>query len=278
MHKRSLVIVCIVLNVFLGSQNLGLAPVRQGDGWTLLFAYDFDGQTLDANKWTTCYWWQDHWTTDGCTNEATQELQWYHPDNVIVSDGTLKIRALKQTVVTEDINGDKKTYDYTSGMITSGRNVSDTSVPAKFVFQYGYAEIRAKIPAGQGMWPAFWLLPADHKSKPEIDAMEILGHEPDRVYMYIHHSDSSSSESWKGYDFSADWHTFAVDWQPGVIVWYVDGVERWRYAVADHIPATPMYLLLSLAVGGEWPGAPDASTGFPSYYEIDYVKVWQRSP
>ena len=249
-------------------------PAGQSGEWDLLFSDDFDGSALDTNKWTTCYWWDD----DGCTIISNNELEWYQPDDVLVSNGTLKLRAQERTI--EAANGE--TYDYTSGMISSGRKTSDTSLPPGFSFQYGYAEIRAKIPAGQGLWPAFWLLPASHNSKPEIDVLEILGHEPNTIHMYFHYpideeESDSTGESWTGPDFSAGWHTFAVDWHPDAITWYVDGVERRRYSEITHIPATPMYLLANLAVGGDWPGEPDSSTPFPSYYEIDYMRVWQRA-
>jgi beta-glucanase (GH16 family) len=67
-----------------------------------------------------------------------------------------------------------------------------------------------------------------------------------------------------------------VDWQPNAIIWYVDGIERWRFTEASRISSEPMYLLLNLAVGGDWAGPPDGDTGFPSYFEIDYVRVWER--
>ena len=248
-------------------------PVGQSGDWDLLFSDDFDDASIDTNKWTTCYWWAN----DGCTIASNNELEWYQPDDVLVSNGTLKLRAQERTVSATD----RKTYSYTSGMITSGRNASDTSLPAKFAFQFGYVEIRTKIPSGKGLWPAFWMLPDDHSSKPEIDVMEILGHEPNTVHMSLHYLDSDgnrrrSKSSWTGPDFSADWHTFAIDWQPSAITWYVDGIERWHYTDTAHIPERPMYLLANLAVGGDWPGAPDSSTPFPSYYEIDYVRVWTR--
>jgi beta-glucanase (GH16 family) len=126
------------------------------------------------------------------------------------------------------------------------------------------------------------MLPEDHNSKPEIDVMEIYGDEPDIINMNFHYINSNGRPakhgySWAGPDFSADFHTFAVDWQPDAIIWYVDGIERWRYTDTAHIPNIPMYLLVNLAVGGSGPGAPEASTSFPSYYEIDYVRVWRRA-
>jgi beta-glucanase (GH16 family) len=100
--------------------------------------------------------------------------------------------------------------------------------------------------------------------------------------MNFHYNNSNGRNSkrghyWAGPDFSASFHRYAVDWRPDAIIWYVDGIERWRYKDAAHIPNIPMYLLVNLAVGGIGPGAPEASTVFPSYYEIDYVKVWRRA-
>jgi beta-glucanase (GH16 family) len=248
-------------------------PVGQKGDWQLLFNDEFEQETIDKSKWTTCYWWGN----DGCTNAGNHELEWYRPENVLVDQGSLKLQARPQTIDASDEN----TYDYTSGMITSGRSSSETSLPPNFAFQYGYVEIRAKVPAGQGLWPAFWMLPATHQSKPEIDVMEILGDEPQTLHMYFHYLDKDGSAdqdgtSWTGPDFSKDWHTFAVDWQPEAITWYVDGVERKRYDEITHVPAEPMYLLANLAVGGDWPGPPDRSTLFPSNYEIDYIRVWRR--
>jgi beta-glucanase (GH16 family) len=168
-------------------------------------------------------------------------------------------------------------------MVTTGRNTSDLSQAPRFTFQYGYAEIRARVPAGQGLWPAFWLLPATHKSKPEIDVMEILGDTPQITRMHVHYWDengqrANDGQNWVGPDFSAGWHTFSVNWQANMIVWYVDGIERWRLTDVAAISHEPMYLLLNLAVGGDWPGAPDGTTMFPAVYEIDYVRVWQYRP
>ncbi|MCB0209644.1 MAG: glycoside hydrolase family 16 protein [Anaerolineae bacterium] len=249
-------------------------PVGQSGDWDLLFSDEFDGTTLDTGKWTTCYWWDD----DGCNIASNNELEWYQSDDVLVNNGTLQLRAQQRSI--DASNGN--TYDYTSGMVTTGRDVSSTSVPPKFAFAFGYTEIKAKIPKGQGLWPAFWLLPVDHNSKPEIDVMEILGNETDMIHFNFHYLNSegvyeNQNNDWVGPDFSDDWHTYAVDWQPDKIIWYVDGVEHFRYTETAYIPNGPMYLLANLAVGGDWPGDPNGSTPFPSYYEIDYMRVWQRS-
>ncbi|MDD5370492.1 MAG: glycoside hydrolase family 16 protein [Anaerolineaceae bacterium] len=242
--------------------------------WSLTFADEFNTTTLDPSRWTTCYWWDDH----GCTNAGNHELEWYQTENVSIRDGALHLEAKKQSLTGSDGNS----YAYTSGMLTTGRGSQNLSEPVRFAFQYGYAEIRAKAPGGKGLWPAFWLLPADNTSKPEIDVMEIIGDQPGVVNMSFHYLSLDGTagrvaNTCVASNYTGDWHIFAVDWEPGSIAWYVDGVECWRYADAAHLPAKSMYLLINLAVGGDWPGPPDANTVFPSDFSIDYVRVWQHT-
>lgn len=255
-----------------------LTPFGQTGEWNLLFTDEFDGNALDTTKWVTCY--PTSLSDDGC-GHTNNELQWYLPKNVSVSNGTLNLTSQKETYKAP--NG--KTYDYTSGMVTTGKNKTDTT-PSKFAYKYGYAEVRAKVPHGKGLWPAFWMLESNPDNPlvwpPEIDIMEILGDDTTKTWMSFHRNDESgnlvmSPASWVGPDYSSDWHVFSVDWEPDAIRWYVDGIEaRTSYLDSAHIPNVPMYLLLNLAVGGDWPGNPDASTTFPSTYQIDYVRVWQR--
>jgi len=101
--------------------------------------------------------------------------------------------------------------------------------------------------------------------------------------MTLHYSNAdgvhnSSSGEWSGPDFSAGWHTFGLDWQPNALIWYIDGMERRRYTNATYIPHERMYVTLNLAVGGDYLGPPDSTTPFPSYFEIDYAKVWSARP
>lgn len=247
-------------------------PVGVDGNWQLVFSDEFDAP-LSAEKWTRCYWWDDN----GCTNLANEELQWYMPDNVIVSDGNLILRAKKGPVPGHE----GKIYAYTSGMVTSGRGYGERPEPDRFATTYGYFEIRAKVPAGKGLWSAFWLMPSTHKSKPEIDVMEVLGHLPDMLKMHVHYRDDDGeshgpgSES-KVQDMSQDFHVIGVDWQRDAIIWYFDGEEKWRYTVEENISKEPMYILINLAVGGVWPGAPEEGTVFPADYLIDYVRVWKR--
>jgi beta-glucanase (GH16 family) len=247
-------------------------PYGLSGKWKLVFSDEFD-TPLEPYKWTRCYWWDNN----GCTNLGNSELQWYVPNNVLVSDGTLVLRAKRQSVP-----GHKgRIYDYTSGMVTSGRNYEERGKPDRFATTYGYFEIRAKVPAGKGLWSAFWLLPSTHESKPEIDVMEVLGHAPKTLEMHTHYRDDDGESQNPGSeaivpDMSKDFHVFAVDWRPDVIIWYFDGQEKWRYSVKEHISHEPMYVLLNLAVGGEWPGDPEASTSFPADFLIDYIRIWKR--
>jgi beta-glucanase (GH16 family) len=234
-----------------------------GDDWTLVFSDDFNGTTLNKNKWSTCYWWADE--KKGCTNGGSGDLHWYQPDDVFVNNGILRLRAQKR-----QMNG----YEYTSGMISSHD---------KFAFQYGYAEMRAKMPKGRGFWTTFWLGSQGKKWPPEIDIAEYLGSEPNNVHMTVHYSTPTSkhqSSPWgyTGADFSADYHTYAVEWNPKEIIWYVDGIERRRrFTATENIPHEAMYVMATFALGKAWINTPpDETTPFPSYHNIDYIKVWRH--
>jgi beta-glucanase (GH16 family) len=248
----------------------GLRSSAAQGGWKLAFQDDFRGHSLNTKVWRTCFWW----ATTTCSIDPNHELELYNPSDVSVSGGVLQLRARKHSMV--GWNG--RTYSYTSGMVMSGGRAGQRP---GFAFTYGKAVARVKVPKGAGLLPAFWLLPASGASRPEIDAMEILGSSPNIDRMHIHYVGAGgrpvgAGASWTGGDFSAGWHTFAVDWEPNGIVWSVDGVARWRVTDRAAIPNQPMYLLLTLAVGGDFPGAPTASTAFPSSLQVKYVRVWQH--
>jgi beta-glucanase (GH16 family) len=223
-------------------------------GWKLTFHDEFDGTQLDRSKWDDKYW-------DGRTH-SNNELEYYAPDGYEVAGSRLRLKGERRLMAG---------HDYTSGMISSFGH---------FAQQYGYFEIRAKFPKGKGFWPAFWLLPANKHWPPEIDILEILGHEPTKVYFTNHWLDAAGVhrqhvQSFTGPDLSADYHTFAIDWEPGAITWYLDGAER-AHSTAG-VPAEPMYVIANLAVGGDWPGNPDAATPFPGFMDIDYIRVYQKA-
>jgi beta-glucanase (GH16 family) len=243
-------------------ENLGM-------GWQLSFGDEFNGEELDSINWVTCFPWG---TPAGCGSTTTPDL-WYLPENVSVNDGTLKLQAFDQSFNAPD----GQTYPYTSGMITSSRYYGEDQ-PYKYSFKFGLVEMRAKMPAGQGLWPAFWLLPPEGKWPPEIDVMEFLGHELDSIHLHYHYEDDQGKHQdyggeWTGPDFSDDFHVFAIEWAPDAIIWAVDGVERQRYT-GPFIADEAMYLIANLQVGGDWPGNPEPETNFPATFEIDYIRVY----
>lgn len=216
---------------------------------SLVFNDEFNGSALNLQKWQTQYVW-------GRTNGS--ELQYYSPSAFVLGNGVLNIKAEKKAS-----NG----KSYTSGIITTFKS---------FHFTYGVVKVRLRVPAGKGLWPAVWLL--DYAGgAPEIDMMEVLGHQPNVNYMTLHYSSNSGNSNvgtyYNGPNLSSGYHIFAVDWNAQRIIWSVDGVERYR--VTQHIPTKPLYLIVNLAVGGDWPGSPDASTKFPAYYSIDYIRIYK---
>ena len=238
-----------------------------GRSWT----EDFSGGALDRASWGTCY----HFRAADCTNEYNHERQVYRPGNVTVSGGAAHLTASRRSATGYHQDGSAHPFAYTSGMISSADRVS---------FRFGYAEFRARVPKGQGIWPALWLLPQSKTWPPEIDIMEYIGSQPDRVYMTNHpgapatpdgaraaSAPDATSFAYVGPDFSQDWHTYAVDWRPESITWFVDGVERGK--VTAGVPQEPMYLVANLAVGGDWPKDPDASTPFPATMDVDRVTI-----
>lgn len=260
--------------IMLAVTSAQAAPPGQANEWTQVFADEFSRSSLDTASWTDCYWWDD----DGCTNLSNNELQWYQSANISVAEGSLRLTARPQQIAGHE----GQIFPYTSGLVTTGRYYLERPQPDRFSFTYGYIEARARPPAGQGLWSAIWLLPSDHESKPEIDIMEVLGHRPDTLEMHFHcgYGDCagrSYGHETSGADLSQDWHVYGLEWSPEAIVWFLDGVEQWRFTDQAAISNEPMYVLMNLAVGGDWPGDPDANTKFPATFEVDYIRVFQRA-
>ncbi len=250
-------------------------------GWRLTFSDEFDGNALDASKWKTSDYWGDQ------TLAGNGEKQCYVPEAVTLADGHLLLTANRAVTPAPSCKGAKPDTElpFTSGMVTTAgcRPYEKTEACAQlkpFSQSYGYFEIRAKLPKGKGFWPAFWLVPMDASWPPEIDIMEMLGHEPSLVHHTYHYFDAKGKRqkaagSNETRDFSSAFSTFGIDWRPGLLIWYVDGQESFRFS-GPEVTAKDMYVLLNLAVGGYWPGDPDATTPAPSTMAVDYIRVYER--
>ena len=246
------------------------------DSWHLVWEDNFNGSRLDTSKWNVLM--REH--------SKHNELQYYVPDEVYVEDGNLRIRSRVRKY------GD---MEYTSGRL-------DTK--GKYAPVYGRFEIRARLPVGQGIWPAYWLYPQNRnwqmeyvmseavangresfipEERPwysEIDIMEFLGHEPNILYGTLHYysfdgQKKTSSGTWRGdVDYSKDYHLYALEWEPDSMRWFID--DKLIHRTASGIPHTPHYLIINTAIGGAWPGNPDSTTVFPQYHDVDYVRVYQK--
>ncbi|AFG36805.1 beta-glucanase/beta-glucan synthetase [Spirochaeta africana DSM 8902] len=247
--------------------------------WELRFAEEFDTPEINRDIWS---FETGNGHANGIPGWGNAELQYYtdSPDNAFIRDNRLVIRAQE-----EERSDQFGRYDYTSArMITQD----------KLTVRYGRIDVRARLPYGQGVWPAIWMLGSNipEVSWPrsgEIDIMEMLGHEPYTVHGTIHGPGYSGgggigaayeSES----NFSEEFHVFTILWNEDVIVWLVDGdyfhhvtaeyVER--FYAADWVFNQEFFFILNVAVGGHWPGYPDDTTSFPQEMEIDYLHVYDR--
>lgn len=246
-------------------------------GYQLKWQDNFDGDTLNRNDWNVELhdkgWVNSEW-------QAYVDSE----QNIQVKDGKL----LLKPVETVNADGSKS---YTSGRINT---------QGKHDFKYGYFECCAKVPTGKGYLPAFWMMPTDENlygqwpKCGEIDIMEVMGQETGKAYGTLHfgepHDQSQGTYSLAGTDNFADqYHTYACDWQPGKITWYIDGIKfheesDWFSAKSGQGEVTypapfdqPFYMILNLAVGGSWVGYPDESTTYDDQeFAIDYVKVYQK--
>ena len=251
-----LLAVTVTLTATSGRQAAGPRP-----GPALLLDEGFDRASIDPSLWGTCYWW-------GCTIDANDELEWYEASQVRVAGGHLNLVAEPGPVTTEDDG----TYPYRSGMITTGPEEEDG--PARFSFRYGSVEARIRVPAGKGLWSALWMLPAEGDSEPEVDILEVLGHDTTRSHHTLHPEGDGEelAKERSGPDLSGGWHVYRLDWSPGELRWFVDGTQVFLVKGED-VPDVPMYLMANLAVGGWWPGPPDEATRFPATMAVDYIRV-----
>jgi beta-glucanase (GH16 family) len=272
------------------------ANIPAPPGWKLVWHDEFDGKSLDRTKWdfdrgsylpAENNQWLPGW--------GNNELEFYtaRRENVSVRDGSLHLCAIKEHF---------KGSQYTSGRIKT---------KGLFAKKYGRFDIRAKLPTGKGIWPAIWFLPEDSHygawaASGEIDLMEARGQEPEKVLGTLHYGAHWPANAHTGADYVfpdhgtiADVHVYTLEWEPGEIRFLVDdhlyqtqtfwwssaetdgpkGVEPADESEMNPWPAPfdrPFYIVMNVAVGGQFLGNPDASTKFPATMEVDYVRVYDK--
>jgi beta-glucanase (GH16 family) len=186
-----------------------------------------------------------------------------------VNNGVLTLQAAPASA---DISSALGGYKYTSGMINTYHSFSQ---------EYGYFEMKAQLPAGQGLWPAFWLMPEDGSWPPELDIMEVLGNDPTKLYTTVHTNETGthtmSSQGETVANTSTGYHTYGVDWEADNITFYFDGKEVYQVATPSDMHK-PFYMIANLAVGGNWPGNADSTTPFPANMNIDYIRAYDSNP
>ena len=247
----------------------GYSTPIEYDGYTLIWNDEFDANSVNDNKWV-------FETGDGCPNLCgwgNNELQYYRAENAWVSDDVLTIEARKESY--------------------QGRNYTSTRMKTqgKFSFKYGRVDIRALLPKGQGIWPALWMLGNSITSVGwpacgEIDIMEMIGGgdgRDNRVHGTLHWDSNGHASTGDGYTLSSgtfadEYHVFSFTWDETSVKWYVNDVKFYEVNITpDHMSEfhQPHFFIFNIAVGGNWPGAPDATTVFPQQMRVDYIRVFQ---
>jgi beta-glucanase (GH16 family) len=279
--KRSLLaLVTLLCTAACGSSSEGFpdsaATSKPANNWVLTWSDEFngaDGTAPDPAKWTI---------ETGGGGWGNNELEYYtsRSQNVHQESGNLVIQATKESFT----GPDKVTREYTSARLKTA---------GLFAQRYGRFEARIKIPYGQGIWPAFWMLGNDISTVGwptcgEIDIMENVGFEPTKVHGTLHGPGYSGANPLSGAytlpsgRFADDFHVFAVEWEPNVVRFYVDG-ELYETRTPADVPSGsrwvfdhPFFVILNVAVGGNWPGSPDATSVFPQRMLVDYVRAYAR--
>lgn len=249
------------------TSDSGFTSPENRDGWNLVWRDEFNGKALDETAW--------NYEVNG-DGGGNNELQYYtdFKTNTWLKNGYFHIKAIKETY---------KGMLYTSGRINT-KNKQD--------FTYGRFDIRAKVPTQQGIWPAIWMLPTDYEygswpQSGEIDIMESVGHLPNTTYGTLHYGPKwpDNKHTGKEYELENDladaFHVFSVEWEPNEIRWYIDDVLFSTKTPEDLKPYPwpfdkNFHIILNLAIGGNWPGSPDANTEFPKYMFVDYVRVFKK--
>lgn len=299
-RKLIIVTAASLLISFLGGSSVDAQP--PADQWQPTWSDEFEGEKIDPEKWAFDLGngFKNESTGDWISGWGNDELQYYtdRPENAFVKDGMLHIRAIKESV---------EGFNYTSARLKT------RSRDGKPLFNqaFGRFEFKAKLPTGQGIWPALWMLPQNDTygtwaASGEIDVLEARGQKPHEILGTLHYGGKWPANKHSGETFQlpnkgtiADFHQYAIEWEPGEIRWYFDGqqfasqsswysskktgaaggvvpsdaseVDPWP-APFDH----PFFMIMNVAVGGKFLGNPDGSTKFPVEMVVDYVRVYEK--
>ena len=256
-------------------KTLDNTPVSDTNNMTMVWSEEFDDTQLDPETW---FFESGDGSQYGLDGWGNNELQWYLEDNAKIDNGVLVISA------TQAVSNNR---NYTSARIHTRDRVA---------VRYGRIEARMKLPLGQGIWPAFWLMPQTDTygtwaASGELDIMEAINlgvNDEYKIHGTIHHgamwpnNTSSTGVTDVTRDSVLEFHSYAVEWDINEIRWYIDDVlyaSQTNWSTTDApFPAPfdePFYIILNLAVGGNWPGSPNASTIFPQTLEVDYIRVYE---
>lgn len=265
MKRKKQLIMSLVISSLMVSSFIPTVTAKADTGWNLAWSDEFNGTSINTSNWK--------YETGG-DGWGNNELEYYtnRSENARIENGNLVVEARK-----ENYNG----MNYTSARLKSQGLKNWT---------YGKVEARMKLPSGQGVWPAFWMLGENisQVSWPkcgEIDIMEHINNES-AIHGTIHW-DSTGNNTHAQYGAASpnidvtQYHVYSIEWDASSIKWFVDGTQYLEANIANNINGTdefhkPFFILFNLAVGGNWPGNPDGSTPFPAKMYVDYVRVYQH--
>jgi len=256
--------------------NTPVAAAASGlamEGLELVFSDEFNGNAINSDKWITALQW-------GADLTINDELQYYvdvqnMPNfgyNPFSFDGESLIISAMPTP--SELSAAANNLPYLSGVLSSAE---------KFDMTHGFIEARVDFPDGAGLWPAFWMLGSEFVDlKPQLFIAEGNGAKPESVFHNYNYHDVDGNLRSPGQwqvsqsDFADGFHTVAVNWSPGELLFYIDGTPRYRI-VGENVSSQAMYMIVNLAVGGIWVGSPNAQTVFPAQYKIDYIRAYKHT-
>jgi beta-glucanase (GH16 family) len=264
------------------------APLLSGKQWKVIFNDDFDGSSLNTAKWTPCF----DWNYGDCTGTFNNGRERYYPSQVQLSGGTAKLVAEPMSPAVANAGCYQGSCTYKAGLISTARPRADNGSAYLAPFTYGYVEGRMKYPAVSGFFTAFWMLPTntDFEYRTEIDIVEILGGDPNTIFMTYHYNDRSSSHAVNNgdhtngncqvKDYSTDFVRFGLDWEPTYVAWYINGTKCGQFnGNSSTIENGPMQLILHMMIDNNWErdwGLVLANQTLKAQLEVDYVRVYQQ--